>query len=351
MPAAPQAPAGRPTRRRARDRDASAPEQPEQSGQSGRPGPPGRPGPSSARSGARPSRIAGLWPYLLIAPTLAGTAYLLLYPLIRSVVISFQHFRTGELIRGGAEFVGLGNYAEVLGGAEFWAVVRRTLVWTAVNVVLIMVISTAVALMIARLGRGMRLAVLGGLVLTWATPVLAATTIFQWLFQSRLGVVNWLLVTLGFESFRDYTWFADGTSTFAILVALVVWQSVPFAALTLYAGLTTIPSELYEAARIDGASGRQVFTAVTFPILRPLFGLIASLEVIWVFKCFAQIWAISKGGPGEATTTLPVYAFQVAQSLHKYDLGSAISTLTVLILIALLITHLRRMLKHEGEEP
>ncbi|GAA0820775.1 carbohydrate ABC transporter permease [Streptosporangium amethystogenes subsp. fukuiense] len=327
MPAASQAP----PRRRARDRDATAP------------------APPASRPGARPSRLNGLWPYLLIAPTLAGTAYLLLYPLVRSVVISFQHFRTGELIRGGAAFVGLDNYARVLGGAEFWAVVRRTLLWTAVNVVLIMVVSTVVALMIARLGRRMRLAVMGGLVLTWATPVLAATTIFQWLFQSRLGVVNWLLVTLGLESFRDYTWFAHGTSTFAILVALVVWQSVPFAALTLYAGLTTVPAELYEAARIDGASGWQVFTTVTFPILRPLFGLITSLEVIWVFKCFAQIWAISKGGPEEATTTLPVYAFQVAQSLHRYDLGSAISSLTVLILVALLITHLRRMLKHEGE--
>jgi N,N'-diacetylchitobiose transport system permease protein len=295
-------------------------------------------------------RPTGLWPYLLIAPTLAGTAYLLVYPLVRSVVISFQHFRLGELIRGGAAFVGFDNYAEVLGGAEFWTVVRRTLVWTAVNVVLITLISTLVALMLPRLGRWMRLAVMSGMVLTWATPVLAATTIFQWLFQSRLGVVNWLLVTLGFDSFKDYTWFADGNSTFAILVALVVWQSVPFAALTLYAGLTTVPTELYESARIDGASGWQIFRSVTFPILRPLFGLIVSLEVIWVFKCFAQIWAISKGGPDEATTTLPVYAFQIAQSLHKYDLGSAVSTLTVLILIAVLITHLRRMLKHEGEQ-
>ncbi|SNT22547.1 N,N'-diacetylchitobiose transport system permease protein [Streptosporangium subroseum] len=295
-------------------------------------------------------RPADLWPYLLIAPTLAGTAYLLVYPLVRSVVISFQHFRLGELIRGGAAFVGFDNYAEVLGGAEFWTVVRRTLVWTAVNVVLITLISTLVALMLPRLGRWMRLAVMSGMVLTWATPVLAATTIFQWLFQSRLGVVNWLLVTLGFDSFKDYTWFADGNSTFAILVALVVWQSVPFAALTLYAGLTTVPTELYESARIDGASGWQIFRSVTFPILRPLFGLIVSLEVIWVFKCFAQIWAISKGGPDEATTTLPVYAFQIAQSLHKYDLGSAVSTLTVLILIAVLITHLRRMLKHEGEQ-
>ncbi|MFC6081816.1 carbohydrate ABC transporter permease [Sphaerisporangium aureirubrum] len=295
-------------------------------------------------------RAGAWWPYLLIAPTVAGALFLLVYPVVRSVVISLQHFRTGELIRGGAAFVGLENYGEVLGDPEFWEVVRRTVVWTGVNVVLIMVISTLVALMAVRLGRRARVAVLGGLVLTWATPVLAATTVFQWLFQSRFGVVNWLLVQVGLDGFKDYPWFADGTSTFAILVMLVVWQSVPFAALTLYAGLTTIPAELEESARIDGASGRQVFTAITFPILRPLFGLITSLEVIWVFKCFAQIWAVSKGGPDGATTTLPIYAFQVAQSLHKYDLGAAISTLTVLILLVALLAHLRRMHRHEGEE-
>ncbi|WP_198169544.1 carbohydrate ABC transporter permease [Herbidospora daliensis] len=294
--------------------------------------------------------LPALWPYLLVIPTVAGAAYLLFYPLIRSVIISFQHFRTGELIRGGAAFVGLENYHEALGSAEFWAVVRRTLVWTGVNVVLIMVISTLVALMVARLGKRLRLAVLAGLVLTWATPVLAATTIFQWLFQSKLGVVNWLLTSVGFTQFDGYTWFANGTATFAIMVLLVVWQSVPFAALTLYAGLTTIPQELFEAARIDGATGWQVFRDVTFPMLRPLFGLITSLEIIWVFKCFAQIWAISQGGPDGATTTLPVYAYQVAQSLHKYDLGSAISTLTVLILLVVLVPHLRRMYKHEGAD-
>ncbi|RCG32828.1 sugar ABC transporter permease [Sphaerisporangium album] len=302
-----------------------------------------QPVPAAAR------RLARAWPYILVAPAVAGTCFLLLYPLLRSVVISFQHFRTGELIRGGAAFVGLENYRQVLGDAEFWTVVRRTFVWTAVNVALIMLISTLVALMIARLGPRMRLAVMSGLVLTWATPVLAATTIFQWMFQSRLGVVNWLLVRVGLDGFQGHTWFADGTSTFAILVMLVVWQSVPFAAITLYAGLTTIPAELDEAARIDGAGPFQVFRDVTFPILRPLFGLITSLEVIWVFKCFAQIWAISGGGPDGATTTLPIYAFQIAQSLHKYDLGSAISTLTVLILIVALIAHMRRMLRHEGE--
>jgi N,N'-diacetylchitobiose transport system permease protein len=189
----------------------------------------------------------------------------------------------------------------------------------------------------------MRLALMSGLALAWATPIIAATTIFQWLFQSELGVVNWLLVSLGLDSFRGYTWFADGTATFAVLVVLVVWQSVPFAALTLYAGLTTIPVELYESARIDGGTGPQVFRRITLPILRQLFALVTSLEVIWVAKCFPQIWVLSQGGPGDATTTLPVYAFKVARVLQKYDLGSAVAMLTVVILAIALISNLRRM--------
>ncbi|MFD0201582.1 MULTISPECIES: carbohydrate ABC transporter permease [Saccharothrix] len=292
-------------------------------------------------------RRTSWWPYLLIAPTVAATGFLLLYPLARNVVISLQEFGLPQLVRGDARFVGLANYTRVLTDPEFWAVVRRTLVFTAVNVVLIMVLSTLVALLLVRLGKWTRLLVMSGLVLVWATPVIAATTVFQWLFQSRLGVVNWTLVQLGFEGYRDYTWFADGPATFAILVALIVWQSVPFAALSLYAAMVTIPSELYEAARIDGAGAWRVFASITFPVLRAMFGLITCLEVIWVVKAFVQIWVISQGGPGQATTTLPVYAFQVAQSLQRYDLGAAVSMLMVLLLVLALLAYFRQMYRQE----
>ncbi|OLF19319.1 sugar ABC transporter permease [Actinophytocola xanthii] len=289
-----------------------------------------------------------MWPYLLVAPTLLATAYLLVYPLLRNVIISFQHFGMGELIRGGAAFAGLDNYTAVLTDPEFWSVVRRTALFTATNVVLIMVLSTVVALLVVRLGRAMRLLVLGGLVLTWATPMIAATTVFEWMFQSQLGVVNWVLVELGFEQFRGHTWFADGPQTFGILVVLIVWQSVPFAALTLYAAMTTVPHELYEAARIDGASGGRAFRSITFPILRPMFGLVTCLEVIWVGKAFVQIWVISEGGPGRATTTLPVYAYQIAQSLHRYDLGAVVSMLMVLLLALALLFYFRHMFREEA---
>ncbi|MGW1084746.1 carbohydrate ABC transporter permease [Kitasatospora sp. NPDC002522] len=299
---------------------------------------------------APPPLHTRLRPYLLIAPTLVGAAFLLLYPLLRNLLISVQHYRMAELIRGGAPFVGLDNYTALLADPQFWTVAARTAAWTVLNTVLITGLGTLVALLLIRLGRRMRLAVMSALVLVWATPVIAATTVFQWLFQSRFGVVNWALDQLGLRGYHDYAWFAHPTATFTVLVLLVVWQSVPFAALTLYGGLTTIPAELYESARIDGADAWQSFRLVTVPMLRPLFALVTSMEVIWTFKCFAQIWVVSQGGPNGATTTLPVYAFQIAQALHKYDLGSAASTLTVLILLAALVSTLRRMYRQEGAE-
>ncbi|MCC9156150.1 sugar ABC transporter permease [Streptomyces parvulus] len=290
------------------------------------------------------------WPYLLIAPAVLGMLYLLLYPLGRALLISVQDFRLRQLILGDAEFVGLRNYRTLLGDPEFWEVVRRTFVFMAVCVLAIMVLSTLVALMTERLGRVARTVVLSSLVLVWAVPVVAATTVFQWLFHSEFGIVNETLTGLGLDSYEGYTWFAHGGTAFAIVVVLIVWQSVPFAAITLYSALVTVPAELYESARMDGAGGTRVFRSVTFPLIRPIFMLVLSLEVIWTFKAFVQIWVMTRGGPGEATTILPVYAVQTALSGQRYDLGSAASMLTVLLMSGVLVLYFRQLFRQEGEQ-
>ncbi|KAB8165767.1 ABC transporter permease subunit [Streptomyces sp. 3MP-14] len=295
-------------------------------------------------------RGSGWWPYLLIAPTVLGTAALLLVPLLRGVLISFQDFELRQLINGDAEFVGFDNYATLLGDSRFWEVVRRTFLFMAINVVAIMVLSTLVALLVERLGRFGRTMVLSGLVLAWGMPVIAATTVFQWMFHSEYGVVNWSLTSLGFESFDRYPWFANGPAAFAIVVFLVVWQSIPFAAITLYAGLTTVPRELHEAARLDGASAWQAFRTITYPMLRPIFLLVLCLEVIWTFRAFVQIWVITQGGPGDATTILPVYAVQTALSAQRYDLGSAASMITVLLMSTVLVIYFRQLYRQEAEQ-
>ncbi|MFG2595417.1 carbohydrate ABC transporter permease [Streptomyces sp. NPDC048462] len=310
-----------------------------------RPAPP-TPAPARRRRAGEPR---GPWPYLLIAPAVGGMLYLLLYPLLRAVLISLQDFRLRQLIVGNAEFVGLRNYRTLLSDPRFWEVVRRTFVFMAINVALIMAIATLVALMTERLGRFGRGMVLSSLVLAWAMPVIAATTVFQWLFHSEFGIVNRLLTEAGFSSFDRYPWFAHGTAAFSILVLLIVWQSVPFAAITIYSALTTVPAELYESARLDGASASRIFRSVTFPILRPIFLLVFSLEVIWTFKAFVQIWVMTRGGPGDATTILPVYAVQTALAGQRYDLGSAASMVTVVLMSGVLVMYFRQMLRQEDE--
>ncbi|MDX2591055.1 sugar ABC transporter permease [Streptomyces sp. WI03-4A] len=302
------------------------------------------------RAGAHGSgRRGSVWPYALVAPAALGMLYLLVYPLARAVVISFQDFRLRQLILGHARFVGPRNYRTLLSDPRFWEVVRRTFFFMAVNVVAIMVLSTLVALMVERLGRFGRTAVLSSLVLVWAVPVVAATTVFQWLFQSQFGIVNEALTGLGFTSFAGYPWFAHGGAAFAIVVVLIVWQSVPFAAITLYSALTTVPAELYESARLDGAGATRVFRSVTFPLIRPIFMLVLSLEVIWTFKAFVQIWVMTRGGPGDATTILPVYAVQTALADQRYDLGSAASMVTVLLMSGVLVLYFRQLFRQEGE--
>ncbi|MGC5038132.1 carbohydrate ABC transporter permease [Streptomyces sp. DT190] len=311
--------------------------------------PPAPPRPKPKRGGAPRAGRAGVWPYLLAAPTLLGMLYLLLYPLARAVLISLQDFRLRQLIQGDAQFVGLRNYRTLLADERFWQVVRRTFVFMAANVVLIMLLATLVALLVERLGRLWRTAVLSALVLAWAMPVIAATTVFQWLFHSEFGIVNWTLGQLGLTSFDRYPWFAHGPAAFTILVLLIVWQSVPFAAITLYSALTTVPAELYESARLDGASAGRIFRAVTLPMIRPIFMLVLALEVIWTFKAFVQIWVMTNGGPGEATTILPVYAVQTALSSQRYDLGSAASMVTVLLMAGVLVLYFRQLFRQEGE--
>ncbi|MFJ5708039.1 carbohydrate ABC transporter permease [Streptomyces sp. NPDC093105] len=304
---------------------------------------------TAARGRPPRGRRPALGPYLLVAPAVLGMLYLLLYPFGRALLISFQDFRLRELIRGDAEFVGLRNYQTLLGDPRFWDVVRRTFLFMAVNVLAIMILSTLVALMIERLGRVGRAVVLGSLVLVWAVPVVAATTVFQWLFHSEFGIVNETLTDLGFTSFEGYPWFADGGAAFTILVLLVVWQSVPFAAITLYSALTTVPAELHESARLDGAGATRVFRSVTFPLVRPIFMLVVSLEVIWTFKAFVQIWVMTRGGPGDATTILPVHAVQTALASQRYDLGAAASMVTVLLMSGVLVLYFRQLFRQEGK--
>lgn len=313
--------------------------------------PPGaRTHPGGAREGGRRQGSGSGLPYLLLLPALAATAVLLGWPLVRNGLLSFQNLNMTQLIQHVTEWAGTANYRATLGSQDFWRVTLRSVLFTAVNVAVIMLGGTLTGLLLARLGPRMRLLLSSGLVLAWAMPVIAATTVYQWLFAQRFGVVNWLLDAVGLHSMRGFNWTGGQLSTFFVISLLIVWTSVPFVAINLYAATTTIPRELYEAAALDGASALQSFTTVTLPFLRPFLLVTTFLEVIWIFKAFPHIFAINEGGPDRLTETLPVYAFVEGVGNQHYGTGAAISVLTIVILLGLMSYYLRAAMRQEEDE-
>ncbi|MFC3571866.1 carbohydrate ABC transporter permease [Streptomyces yaanensis] len=310
--------------------------------------------PSPPRDEARETKTSharrSAAPYLLLLPALLATLVLLGWPLVKNGMLSFQNLNPRQLILHLTEWNGVDNYKEVLTGSDFWHVVERSIVFTAANVVLTMVFGTLTGLLLARLGRKMRLLLMLGLVLAWAMPTVAATTVYQWLFAQRFGVVNWVLDKLGWHSMADHNWLGTQFSTFSVVTLLIVWQSIPFVAINLYAATTTIPKELYEAASLDGAGAWKSFTSVTFPFLRPFLYATTFLEVIWIFKAFTQIFAMNEGGPDRLTETLPIYAFVEGVGNQHFGMGAAISFLTILVLLVITSYYLRMVLKQEEDE-
>ncbi|WP_328562611.1 sugar ABC transporter permease [Streptomyces coelicoflavus] len=296
------------------------------------------------------SRVGALGPYLLLLPAVAATVLLLGWPLVKDLLLSFQNLNMTQLIQHVTEWNGVDNYKETLTSEDFWRVTVRSILFTAVNVVLIMVLGTLIGLLLARLGKRMRFLLLLGLILAWAMPIVAATTVYKWLFAERFGVVNWVLDKLGWHSMADFSWTSSQMSTFFVVTLLIVWMSIPFVAINLYAATTTIPKELYEAASLDGAGAWRSFTTVTMPFLRPFLYATTFLEVIWVFKAFVQVYLINAGGPDRLTEILPVYAYVEGVGNQHYGMGAAIAALTILILLGLTAYYLRIVLKQEEDE-
>jgi N,N'-diacetylchitobiose transport system permease protein len=207
-------------------------------------------------------------------------------------------------------------------------------------------VSFMIWVLLGALGRWLRLALSIALVLAWATPALTASVIFQWLFDSKFGVVNWFLTRIGiFGDYTNHSWFATGLSTFFVIALLIVWQAIPFVAFSLRAGILSIPTDQYEAAKVDGASNVAIFRRITLPSILPLVMILTFLSVIWDFKVFTQIWTVRQGGPDGQTVTLAISAYLKGIAQAQYGVASAIAVVMVVILGLIMIPYLRTMLR------
>ncbi|MCP2321716.1 N,N'-diacetylchitobiose transport system permease protein [Hamadaea flava] len=299
-----------------------------------------RPLPAPRPSAARARRSRPRLPYLLILPALAVSLAVIGYPLIRVIVLSFQQWGVAQIFSdAGPPFVGLRNYSRILGDPVFWTVVVRTLVLTAVMVGLSMGVGVGLALLMERVHAWVRGVMTFSLIMAWAVPTFVSTQIFAWMTEQNFGVLNYVL------GLGQHNWYTDAKQGLAVATLIVVWGAVPFITVTTYAALTQVPAELVEAARLDGAGGRQVFFGITLPSIKPVLVIVTALSIIWDFSVFNQIYILRNGAPSPDYQTLAIYAYMQAYQGHEYGYASAVAVVTVLLLLVVSVFYIRQLIK------
>lgn len=288
-------------------------------------------------------------PYVLIAPATIVILGVLGWPLLQLLYLSTQHYGLRQLFQHQGEYIGLQNYATILTDPQFRYVVEITIGFTAVNVALSMLLATLIALLMERVSQFVRILLGAGLVFVWATPVIPAIDLWQWMFDYEFGVINYLLTKIGAGNYIHHNWFENPWQGFTVITVVVVWGAIPFLALTLHAGLTQVPRELIEAAQIDGARAWDIFRNVTLPTLKPLLLVLLSLSTIWDFQTFNQVWVMLNQRPNENYFVMSVFAFQESFRVDQFGRGSAVAVVMVLILMVISFFYVRQTVRNVSE--
>lgn len=294
----------------------------------------------------RPARRRSGPAYLLVLPAVAILLLGLGYPVYWQVVTSLQEYGLAQQFGQPPEFVGLANYARIFAADDLWAVVVRSILFCLVNAVLTVGIGVLLALLMRAVRSWVRVALQVSLLLAWAMPMVAAVTVWRWLFDWRTGVVNWLLVRIGFEGYAGHNWLAQPLSFFFVATVIIVWMSVPFVALSVYAGLTQVPEETLEAARIDGANGAQTLRYILLPMVRPVLAIVFLLQIIWDLRVFAQIRLLQDAGaPVSETNLLGNFIFELGIGRQDFAGAAAVSILVLLLTVLLSWPYVRSLMK------
>lgn len=311
---------------------------------------PARSEPSRWGRWRQPSRTPRTLPYALVLPGLAVLIGVLGYPVYFLIQISFQEYGQPQLFNPDfpTEWVGLDNYVTFFTGDDIIPATVRTLGFTAACVALTIGFGLGIALLMQRMSSWVRIPLLVAMMFAWAMPFISAIAIFRWLFDFQYGVVNWLISWLPGVDFTRHHWFLEPVQGFGVITAMVVWQAIPFVAVTLYAGLTQVPRELVEAARIDGAGRWAVFRHVTYPVIKPVLTIVTALSIIWDFGIVIHLVAMLSNTPRRDYFTLTLYSYMTSFAAKDFGLGAAAAVITVVALIAIMSFYIRRLLRIQG---
>jgi multiple sugar transport system permease protein len=303
--------------------------------------------PAAERLGPRIRRVGydrSLFAYLLNAPAFIAIFLLAGYPIVYSAWISLHKY---NLKRPRVfTFIGLQNYVDIVQSSEFWSALGVTVQFTVMVVGSVAVLGVVIALLLNQDFPG-RMLVRTLILLPWAIPPVVNGLMWQWIYDSKIGALNGLLVALGV--IPDYRgWLSDPTSALLALVFADVWNVLPLAVILLLAALQKIPGELYEAARMDGATSFQIFWHVTFPWIAQTLLVVLILQTLSAIRAFDAIYVLTAGGPGTATTTLTWQTYLTTFETLDFGMGNAFAYTVSLITLGFALIYFR-VLFRRGE--
>lgn len=279
-------------------------------------------------------RALNLFGYALVAPLVITMALVIAYPLINEIISSFRDER---IIGSPSSFVGFNTYETVLGDKAFWSALGRSGIWLVLNLLLQTILGLGTAVLLESKSWWSRTA-RTWIVLPWAIPSVAVTVTWQWLLNSNYGAVYRLLEDLGIGVGAPL----GGTTSALITIILInSWHWFPLGAVVIYGALATVPHEIVESARVDGASAWRLLFAIKLPMIRPVLFALGIVGSLWSFNILDTIYLITKGGPADGTTTIPVYIYNTAFTAFRSSQASAASVLTIVILVTAVLLVVR----------
>ena len=289
-------------------------------------------GPRATQSPQRRSRF--VWtPYLFIALPAIYSLVFSGYPLLKGLQLSLTNAKL--LNPNGGRFIGAANYAELLGNPATWASIGVTLFYTLLVVVTSTLLGLASALLIDESFFG-RVVVRAMLTVPWAVPTVAVALVFIWMFNDGSGILNTFTQALGLGRFGWLT--NPDVALFSVTLA-TLWKVTPFVMLVLLAALQSVPAELVEDAKVDGASPLRTFRVVTIPAIMPTVRVVVLLMTIWSFRRFEIIWLLTGGGPVNATNTMVISVYRTAFNNNELGLASALGMIGVVMSLAVTVIY------------
>jgi N,N'-diacetylchitobiose transport system permease protein len=265
-------------------------------------------------------------------------------------MMSFQEYGLAQQFGQPAEWIGVDNFSRLLGDGYFWLVVARSIAFCLVNAGLTMVGGIALAMLMTRISTPIRLILQVALLLAWAMPHLASLTVWQWLFDTNFGVVNYALTSWFGLDFENHAWLIQPLSFYFVATVIICWMSVPFVVFAVYAALTQVPGDLLEAGEIDGANGWQRFRLITVPLIRPVLLIVGLLQIIWDLKVFTQIFVLQDaGGVTRETHLIGTYVYQLGIKEGNFGLAAAASGIILLLTVGVGFYYVRLLVRQEDE--